>query len=61
MEVIVNKNCDINSAIFKEKIEKVQQSSSITLNSTILKQQCNNKTIIKFFNVKYYKTVTVQH
>ena len=38
MEVIVNKNCDINSAIFKEKIEKVQQSSSITLNSTILKQ-----------------------
>ena len=38
MEVIVNANCDINSAIFKEKIEKVQQSFSITLSSTILNQ-----------------------
>ena len=38
MEIIVNTNCDINSTIFKEKIEKVQQSSSVTLNSTRLKQ-----------------------
>ena len=33
-----NTNCDINSATFKEKIEKVQQSSIVTLNSAILKQ-----------------------
>ena len=38
MVVIVNTNCSINDTIFKEKIEKVQQSSSVTLNSAILKQ-----------------------
>ena len=29
--------CDINSAIFTEKTEKVPHSFSVTLNSTILK------------------------
>ena len=38
MVVIVNTNYSINDTIFKEKIEKVQQSSSVTLNSAILKQ-----------------------
>ena len=38
MEVIVNTNWGINSAIFKGKIEKVQQSSCVKLNSTMLKQ-----------------------
>ena len=37
LKVIVNTTCDINSAIFIEKIEKVEHSSSVTLNSTILK------------------------
>ena len=37
LKVIVNTTCDINSAIFIDKIEKVQHSSSVTLNSIILK------------------------
>ena len=37
LEVIANRTCDINSAITIEQNEKVQHSSSVILNSTILK------------------------
>ena len=35
--VIVNTTCDINVAILIEQNEKVQHSSSVTLNNEILK------------------------
>ena len=37
LEVIVNQICNINSPILIEENEKVQYSSSVTLNSAILK------------------------
>ena len=36
MEVIVNTTCDINNAIFIEKIKKLHHSSGVTLSSTKL-------------------------
>ena len=37
MEVIVNQICNVDGAIFIEQNEKVQYSSSVTLNSATLK------------------------
>ena len=45
LEVIFNQTFNINSVILIEQNEKAQYSSIVTLNSAILKYQCNIKIV----------------